>query len=356
MANFPFKISLIQEKGNMTIKEIAKKAGVSNMTVSNVINGKSKKVSKATAEKINKIIKETHYAPNLNARSLLSPSSKIIAVFVPLFEKQKRTNLFLNPYLSEMIGIFEEYFREKGYYSMLRSIDTVDSICSFIDNWNLDGAIMVYPYLEKEIYILKKEIKIPLVYMDFYNTDFDGLTINIEDKKGTYLSTKYLIELGHKKIAFVGNYYNNHLVTARYEGYKQALSEAAIPINENYIYNVFPDYNSGIIAGRDIAKKRQITAVVTTADFSASGVIEGARDMGFSIPKDLSVTGYDNTLLSSLSYPKLTTVDQHIDKKAKFAAELLIDRISGKNELNQHLILDVDLVKRGSTSKPRKDS
>ncbi|MDD4083448.1 MAG: LacI family DNA-binding transcriptional regulator [Sphaerochaetaceae bacterium] len=339
----------------MTIVEIAKKAGVSNMTVSNVINGKTKKVSKATAEKINKIIKETHYTPNLNARSLSSPSSKIIAVFVPLVENQKNINLFLNPYLSEMIGIFEEYFREKGYYSMLRSIDTVEAVCSFIDNWNLDGAIMVYPYFEKEIEILKKEAKIPLVYLDFSHPTFDGLTINIEDQKGIYLATKYLIELGHKKIAFVGNYENNHLVMARYKGYIQALQEAGIPLNENYVYKVLPDYDSGIVAGRDIAKKRQVTAVVTTADFSASGVIEGARDMGFSIPEDLSVTGFDNTLLSSLAYPKLTTVDQHIDKKAKVAAKLLIDRISGKNELNQHLVLDVDLVKRGSTSKPRKD-
>jgi len=339
----------------MTIKEIAKKAGVSNMTVSNVINGKTKKVSKATAEKINKIIEETHYAPNLNARSLLSPSSKIIAVFVPLFEKQKDTNLFLNPYLSEMIGIFEEYFREKGYYSMLRSIDTVQSLCSFIDNWNLDGAIMVYPYFEKEIDILKKETKIPLVYMDFSNTDFDGLTINIEDQKGTYLATKYLIELGHKKIAFVGNYTNNHLVMARYKGYQQALEEEGIPINKNYIYEVLPDYDSGIIVGRKIAKEKLVTAVVTTADFSASGVIEGARESGFSIPEDLSVTGYDNTLFSRLCHPKLTTVNQHIDKKARAAAELLIDRISGKNELKQHLVLDVDLVKRDSTSKPRKD-
>ncbi len=337
----------------MTIKEIAEKANVSTMTVSNVINNKTKKVSKATAEKIKKIIEENHYTPNLTARSLTSPSSKIIGVVVPLVEFQKHNNLFLDPYLSSMLGIFEETLREKGYFFMFRSVESVDALKNFIDNWNLDGIILVYPFFEDQIEKMMEKIQIPAVYVDSNHTNLDILTVNVDDEKGTYLTTKHLIELGHRDIAFIGDSDNYSIITKRFEGYKKALSESNISLKEDLVYKFLIDYSSGVKAGTDIAQKAIATAAVTVSDSSALGVIEGARSHGYSVPEDLSVTGYDNSFITDYSYPKLTTVDQHIATKAQTVVDLLIDHISKDSKMDNHVLLDVDLIVRNSTSKPK---
>jgi len=337
----------------MTIKEIAEKANVSTMTVSNVINNKTKKVSKATIEKVNKIIQENHYTPNLTARSLTSPSSKIIAVVVPLVDFQKHNNLFLDPYLSEMLSVFEEMLREKGYFFMFRSVESVDALRNFIDNWNLDGIILVYPFFEEQIEKMRNKIKIPTVYVDSDHTNLDILTVNIDDEKGAYLVTKHLIDLGHKNIAFVGDCDGYSIIRNRIIGYKKALTEANIKFDANLVYKVLIDYKSGLNVGKDIAKKGLATAAVTVSDSSALGVIEGVRSAGLSIPRDFSVTGYDNNFAADYSYPKLTTIDQHIAQKAKVVVDLLLDRISNENKMEEHILLDVDLVIRNSTNKPR---
>lgn len=335
----------------MTITEIAKKAGVSSMTVSNVINGHTKRVSQKTSDKVQRIMEENNYVPNLSARSLRA-SSNIIAVFVPLVKSQTHNNIFLDPYLSQMIGIFEENLRQKGFFAMIRSVENINDINLMIQNWNVDGAILVYPYFENQIDILLKNNKIPLVFLDSFKNNPRALTVNINDAKGTYLATKRLIELGHTKIAFVGNYEGNTLVTSRFNGYHQAMEEAHLTVEKDFIYTVDSIFSEGAKVGKDIVMNKDFTAAVTTADISAAGIIEGVRSAGYSVPEDLSVTGYDDTFISTLVYPQLTTVNQHIKEKATSAVTLLLDKIKGKTGGTNHILLDVELIERNSTAKP----
>lgn len=336
----------------MTLKDIAELAGVSMMTVSNVINGKTGRVSQKTMDKVNAIIQEYGYVPNLNARSLSNKKSHIIGVIISLDAEEviSEDNYFENPYISTMIGTIEKELQKNEYYTMIRSVFKNTDILSLLKNWNVDGIIILYPSSEEYMKKLLTSVSCPVATFDCALTHPDLINITSDDEKGVYLSTKYLINHGHTKIAFVGDYENNHLLTQRFNGYKRALEENNIAFHPEYIYPYSPSYESGIKAGRQIASDRSpVTAVVTTADICAIGVMEGARLGGYRVPADLSVIGYDNLALCQYTMPKLTTVSQNVPQKARLAVHLLLEKIrTGKSLSSINTVMDVEIVDRQS--------
>ncbi len=335
----------------VTLKDIAAEAGVSIMTVSNVINGNHSKVSKKTIEKIEKIIQKYNYVPNLTARSLTAKSSKIIGVIVPI--KGSFNNLFKDPYISELFGIIQNVVRENGYYLMVRSVKDVSDISALLKNWNMDGAIFLMPDYDNLIYSILKENKLPMVFLDSYSEIDNIISVGINDYKGGYIATRYLINNGHRKILFAGPCHKDDVpipqIIKRLEGYKDALLESNIEFNENLIVDVEPNYEVGINLGRSICNKDfDVTAVFTTADIMGIGIIEGAKLNGKIVPNDLSVIGFDNLLPSVYVTPKLTTISQDIESKATKAVNLLIEYIENGSVSNNKITLDVELVERQS--------
>ena len=142
----------------MNLKEIAKRAGVSTATVSNVINGNYKKVSEDTRKKVEDIIRETHYKPNVMARTLATNESHIIGVVVPYIGRDE--DFFSNPYNAHIIAHLEKFVREHDYYFMLRCVDDPRGIISLLSSWNVDGAIFL-GVLEKEVGEIRKRVDIP---------------------------------------------------------------------------------------------------------------------------------------------------------------------------------------------------
>lgn len=338
----------------MTLKDIAEKAGVSMMTVSNVINGKHSRVSAATIEKVNAIIKEYNYVPNLSARSLTVKSSHIIGVIVPLDISDSSVSYFDNPYVSSMIGVIERELRSNGYFVMIRAVQTREDLTVLLRNWNVDGIIFLYPQLgehfEDSVNAIARETHLPVVLFDARTTNPDVINVYSDDKKGCYLSTRYLINRGHKKIAFVANYEDNPLLTDRFNGYRAAMEESGLGCNPEYIFPYSPSYEDGVAAGKAIADSgHNITGLVTTADICAIGVMEGARLGGLRIPTDLSVVGYDNLAVSTYTTPKLTTISQNVIKKAETAMTLLLKKLQTGHVEQPHVQLDVELVERQST-------
>lgn len=335
----------------MTIKDIAQQAHVSMMTVSNVINGKEGRVSKETAELVRKIIAENNYIPNYSARSLSSNSSHIISIIVPYPQQQGDETIISDPYVSTMLGEIEKSLRENGYFAMIRSSNTMQEIIAMQKTWNADGVIFILPCYDDFIDELQKQINLPMVFIDSSSSSNKILKVNVEDEKGTFLAVKYLINMGHRKIAITVCPEGNMLLTKRYNGYRLALSESGIPFDKSLILPFSPDYGSGIKAGQYIAahkKKSGITAVVTTSDISAIGVMEGARLGGLRIPADLSVIGFDNLQTGSYVTPKLTTIDQHMIKKADASVKLLLDSIKGAPVPGNSVCFDVELIERQS--------
>lgn len=334
----------------MTLKDIAEKAGTSIMTVSNVINGKHNRVSAQTIEKVNQIIKEYNYVPNLSARSLTNKTSNIIGIITAVNRDDGPTNHLENPYVSTMIGTLERELRQNGYYIMVRSASRVEELNQLLKNWNLDGLIFLYPDLDDCLSEFFKTASCPIAIFDSC-VDYKGI-INVcsDDEKGLYLSTKYAINHGHDHIAFVADYEGNPLLTKRLNGYKKALEDSGIPFRPEYIFSYAPTYEGGLEAGKKIAASSSyISAAVTTADICAAGIMEGARLGGLRVPIDLSVAGYDNLQLCQYTSPKLTSVSQNIQEKALTAAKLLLEKIrTGTVSSSYHAMLDVEIVERQS--------
>ena len=336
----------------MTLKDIADLAGVSMMTVSNVINGKTSRVSQKTRDKVNAIIEEYGYVPNLNARSLSNKKSHIIGIIISLDEEDviAGNNYFENPYVSTMIGTIESELQKNGYFTMIRSVSKNADIISLLKNWNVDGIIILFPASSDYVARLMDSATCPIAIFDCELEHPNLINITSDDEKGLYLSTKYMINHGHSDIAFVADYENNYVLTKRFNGYKHALEENHIPFNPDYIYHYSPNYEGGIRAGREIATNNSpVTAVVTTADICAIGVMEGARLGGYRIPVDLSVIGYDNLALCQYTMPKLTSVSQNIPRKARLATSLLLEKINTGSVIEScQAPLDVEIVDRQS--------
>lgn len=337
----------------MTLKDIADMAGVSTMTVSNVINGKTSRVSQKTRDKINSIIEEYNYVPNLNARSLSNKNSHIVGIVIFLEDDDYVSgyNYFENPYVSTMIGTIETELQKNGYFTMLQSVSRNSDILSLLKNWNVDGIILLFPTSVSNLEKLMEIATCPVATFDCDYSHPNLINIVSDDEKGLYLSTKYMINHGHSAIAFVADYEGNSLLTRRFNGYKRALEESHIPFNSEYVYSFSPSYEGGIEAGKTIASSpAPITAAVTTADICAIGIMEGARLGGYRIPIDLSVIGYDNLALCQYTVPKLTSVSQNVPEKAKLATRLLLDKIQNASNCNipDSTVLDVEIVDRQS--------
>ncbi|WP_323985002.1 LacI family DNA-binding transcriptional regulator [Fusibacter ferrireducens] len=333
----------------VTIKDIAKHVGVSAMTVSNVINKRSSKVSADTVTKIEKAIEELGYVPDYSARSLVSKKSKMIGVIIPQTETHKQF-LLENPFYSEIVSGIESKLREKNYYMMLTGVDKDSNYLDVLINWNLDAAIILGIYQEG-FYEQLKKINIPVLLIDSYINDGFFYNLGIDDLYGGYIATKYLIEKGHQDIAIItGHLKKEGVAEKRFLGYKKALDEAGIPFNINYVYADSVSYECGITAGQKIIEECQaVTAVFATADLIAAGAIASFHAADIKVPDDISIIGFDNLSISKMTYPLLTTVDQKIFEKGMKAANILMDTLKSSNsKIEKSVILDIEIIERNS--------
>jgi len=190
----------------VTIKDIAAATGVSATTVSNVVNGRAGRVSAHTIEKINTAIKELGYIPNMSAKSLVSKSSKVIG-FVNHVLTYKDSNFMEDPFLSKFIGILEQVLRENGYFLMLRTVETPEEFETFVNTWNLDGLFLAGIFKDDFFDAITARSKnLPIVLVDSYVHQDNICNVGLDDFGGSKMSTQYLINKGHRNIAFASFY------------------------------------------------------------------------------------------------------------------------------------------------------
>ncbi|MBQ3772831.1 MAG: LacI family DNA-binding transcriptional regulator, partial [Pseudobutyrivibrio sp.] len=249
----------------MNLKDIAKLAGVSTATVSNVLNGNTSKVSETTKERIEKIIKEVDYKPNAMARSLAKKESKMIGLVVPYIGPDE--DFFMNPYYARMVAALERYVRSKEYYLMLRCVPDCRQVIPQLSSWNVDGVFFL-GVVEPDVKEIISALDAPVVFLDTYTKEKNIVNVGLDDYKGGYLSARYLIGKGHKKIALAcPDYKNPGVVRERYLGFIKACEEAGIEFTEDDIYRTDAVYNGAITVGNDIALSgKGYTAVATMSD------------------------------------------------------------------------------------------
>lgn len=330
-----------------TIKDIAKTVGVSCTTVSNVIHGKPGRVSAETIIKINKAIEDLGYVPNMSARSLVSNSSKVIGVINHIVTTRDK-NFMEDPFHSIFIGAIESTLRENGYYLMLRTVETSQDLNFFLRNWNVDGLILTGIY-EDDFYSVLTKLNIPVVLIDSYVSNSNICNVSLEDFNGGYLATKYLIDHGHRSIAFASPFIKyKGVVSERFDGYKKALSEANIQFNENLVFEQELDTPTAIALGKSLAKRNDFTAIFATADILAAGIITGLKQAGKKVPDDVSIIGFDDINLCNLISPALTTIHQDAHLKGKLSVNYIIDKLENKPIHQKETILPVRVVERDS--------
>ncbi|MNO63967.1 HTH-type transcriptional repressor PurR [compost metagenome] len=330
-----------------TIKDIAKTVGVSCTTVSNVIHGKPGRVSAETIIKINKAIEDLNYVPNMSARSLVSNSSKVIGVINHIVTTRDK-NFMEDPFHSIFIGAIESTLRENGYYLMLRTVETSQDLNFFLRNWNVDGLILTGIY-EDDFYSVLTKLNIPVVLIDSYVSNPNICNVSLEDFNGGYLATKYLIDHGHRSIAFASPFIKyKGVVSERFDGYKKALSEANIEFNKDLVFEQELDTPTAIALGKSLAKRNDFTAIFSTADILAAGIITGLKQAGKKVPDDISIIGFDDINLCNLISPALTTIHQDAHLKGKLSVNYIIDKLENKPIHQKETILPVRVVERDS--------
>lgn len=340
------------ETSRATIYDVARMAGVSVASVSYAIND-VKKITPETKQRIFECIEKLNYKMNSAARCLSHGDSRLIGVALPITEKGDNPGILLNnPFYSEFISGIESVTSAKGYDILISSIESDRKYKDWAQSRGLDGIILVGIY-PKTIYDEIRELHIPIVLNDAYETyALDFHRVMIQDEEGGYMAAKYLIDLGHKRIAFVsGSIQNSPINSRRYAGYRRALEEAGLSATEDLLFICPADYNGGYAAAQKIVQdKTGITACFADADILAIGLLKGFAESGVQIPQDISVIGFDDIQFCRLVTPGLTTIKQNIIHKGAVSAQILLEDIADSLKEKQTVILKPELVIRQSTA------
>ena len=313
----------------ITIKELARKLNLSTTTVSNVIHGKTHEVSASTIERVEKALIEYDYVPNINARNLAQNKSKIIGLAMKP-RADKSSNIFMDPFISEVVGGIEKTVREAGYFMMIYASDEMDDILKQVSTWNVDG-LLLFGLLGEDGAAVRRKYKKPVVCIDIYDMVCDPpvYTVGLEDEAGAYNAVRYLTDLGHRKIAFMSDDIIG-VDLERFRGYKRALNDAGIEYEDKNYLKLNPWKDEIEKSLSNICEiVRDFSAVFCTSDLYAVQLTCKLIDSGIRVPEDISVIGFDDNALSRYHRPGITTVHQDMEKKGGVAAETLIRLLKG---------------------------
>ncbi|UOE43812.1 LacI family DNA-binding transcriptional regulator [Agromyces larvae] len=308
----------------VTLKDIAEEAGVSVMTVSNVVNGKTARVSQATIDRVQGIVAARGYVANASARSLAASRSRTVGVLVPVAEGDMLT---MSPHHVAVIGGIERQLRQAGYHVLLRGITEPAEVGQAVQEWGLDGAVLL-GFLDAEIDALPAH-GVPLLAVDSYSLNPRATGVRSDDVGGGRLAAQHLLEHGHRRLLFAGPAFGaSGVVRRRHDGFTAAVAEVPDATAETVAVNT--TYEDGLELGRSLRSRfPDVTGAFATADVLAVGIMAGLRDGGASVPEDVSVVGFDNLDLGLYVRPRLTTVAQDLGEKVAVAARMLLGEIDG---------------------------
>ncbi|WP_199617286.1 LacI family DNA-binding transcriptional regulator [Paenibacillus alkalitolerans] len=330
------------------IKDVAKKAGVSVTTVSRVLNGE-KYVKDDMKKRVQRAIEELGYAPSHIARSLVRKKTNLIGVIVP--------DLTSNFY-STILSSIEETASMNDYNllvcNIIEDIDKEFKYLNVFHEMRVDGIIIMHEKINEEISSFLTKLQVPVIFSSVRPRDQRFISVIVDDYDAAYDATRFLLDLGHERIAFIGGDMRD--VTSgqsRYVGYCNALMDSGKKIVHDYIR--FGDYK--IRSGYDMMKELLRcdplpTAVFAVSDDMAVGAMNCISDHQLKVPDDISVIGFDGSQLTELVRPTLTSMEQPIHDMGKITVETLLGLISDdEHAATSDIILKHKLVVRNSCKK-----
>ncbi|RIA43697.1 LacI family transcriptional regulator [Hephaestia caeni] len=336
-----------------TIADVAKRAGVSPMTVSRVINGEQT-VRPLTRAAVEDAIRALNYAPNSAARSLAGGGQVRIGL------------LYSNPsaaYLSEfLVGVLDQAARGDVQLVIEKCEPGQDEqrAARHLIDGGVDGVLLPPPLSDAtEVIALFGEAEVPVVVVASARPPDRVSSVGIDDFEAARAMTRHLLAMGHDRIGFIVGNPNQHASARRLEGYRAALEERGAKVDEALIAQGLFTYRSGLDAAELLlARDPSPTAIFASNDDMAAAAVAVAHRRGVDVPGDLSICGFDDTPFATTIWPALTTIHQPIADMSRAALDQLVvearDRRSGKPSPHRRVLLDYSLVRRHSDAPPRR--
>ena len=313
------------------MKELAALAGVSQTTVSLVLNGKADgRIARVKQERVRELAKQYNYRPNLSARSLREQKRYTIGVCMPMP---------VNNGYSDMLSQVQEKLAERGYaalFSFWKNTDDIEKALESIFQHNV-GGIITWDYHE----CLERE-KIPAVIYESAQPGFDAVLLDYDSS--SRILVEYLMRQGHREIGYLGR-----LQDSRSECLRRELSRAGLPVRDEWFIPALGTLHGGSeVMPQFLALEKRPTVLVAQNDAVAAAAVFHAVRSGIRVPEDLSVTGFDNTVTAAFTLPPLTTFDIHPKALTDALVDLLMQRLKNPERPVQHCRIRPELVIRES--------
>lgn len=325
----------------VSIKDIAKRAGVSASTVSRALKNHPS-IGAATTERIQTLAREMGYVPSGVARALVSSQSSTIGVAV---------NDFLNPFYVDLISNIENAVMQEEYHvfvsSFHRSRERELGLTNVFFESRLAGLIVVGSLLNRDYLTWPNRTAMPIVLVSCPTYPY---SVSVNHRLGVSKAMEHLVELGHRRIAFVTQGHRTTTEQQRLAGYQAVLARHNISPDDALIVDGDGDITGGIRAVPQLlALPNRPTAIFCYNDMTAIGVINGLQQQGYHVPRDFSVVGFDDLKLASAYAPALTTVRQPTDQVGQEAIHVLRNLIQGQSAVSTK-IFEPELIIRHSTA------
>ncbi len=338
----------------MTLKEIAKEAGVSVSTVSRVINKKGPHVARPELQnRIWEIVSRTGYVPNENALNLkksskggtLEGQQSIACLFA-------RTPESINdPFFSQLARSVEAAAFKEGYhvqYSLTEvDVKQPNMLRNLIDQ-HIRGVVILGRCDHELLHYLKQCFRF-VSYTGLNPPEAQYDQIICDGREVSKAAVDYLIALGHTNIAYIGETSNEN----RFDGYLQSLQEHGIAFRERYVADVPLSSENGYRGARELLERAEgVTAVLCANDLTAIGAMRAMREMGVRTPQDISIMGIDDIDMAQYMSTKLTSVHIPVEEMGQMATKILLDRINGGHTIHMKISMPFYIAERESCAKP----
>ncbi|MCR4940532.1 MAG: LacI family transcriptional regulator [Treponemataceae bacterium] len=338
------------EKNDVTIYDIAAEAGVSVATVSRVLTGNAR-VRPDKKERVESLIRKYDFRPNTFARNLSNSKTRIIGIISADIRNPFYSNMVVEceiaaDALGYTLMICNSLGKKENEYKLLDKLEQQQVEAVILIGGSVDQLVTDLDYAER---INRLQEKIPVIIKGKLDGT-DCYQVNIDEGKNLSFAMEHIISLGHKDIAFLGGRDDVKSTVDKRLRYRQMLRRYGIPFREEYIINAARyDNEGGYEATQKLFElKKMPSAIISINDFTAVGILHALAEKGYSVPKDISLVSFDNTFVSELSIPRLTSVGYNYKTFGEQLVRCAVEAAEGKAPSHSILIAPDALVIRDS--------
>lgn len=329
-----------------TIKDVAKLANVSPSTVSRVV-ANSSRISEETKRKVRAALSELNYHPNVFARGLVTNTTGALGILIP----PSRNEFFVNPFFAEWMSGVSQIAREEGFDTLLSTSARSEKevLDRMIRGRRVDGVLLLGSRHNDPVIRYVLENKFPAVLLGRPEDDEPIAYVNNDNVTAAYQATKHLLGLGHERIGFLGGDQELLVTVDRVAGYRKALVEAGMEPDERMeVSSFFLEQGGYLGMMRLLALNDRPTAVLAADDVLAFGAMRAAAELGYALPDELAIVGFNDIRLAEIANPALTSVRVHMQELGVRVAQLLLDQIRRGDTTATSEIVRTELIIRKS--------